>query len=85
MTKLEDGIILYHGSYCVVEKPDLEKCALYKDFGRGFYLTTSKEQADKMCISLLLPERLQDQFCFRSGKAIASLEYLKSEKVSLEQ
>ena len=189
MNKLEDGIILYHGSYCVVEKPDLEKCALYKDFGRGFYLTTSKEQAksfakisatkarakgllsysdnfahisfykfsenhslknfcfetadidwlhcivahrrngafpeiknsmkdydiisgkianddtnatilaymgnlygtmgseqaDKMCINLLLPERLQDQFCFRSGKAIASLEYLKSEKVSLEQ
>ena len=45
MKKLEDGIILYHGSYCVVENPDLEKCALYKDFGKGFYLTTSKEQA----------------------------------------
>ena len=28
MKKLEDGIILYHGSYCVVEKPDLEKCAV---------------------------------------------------------
>ena len=188
MNKLEDGIILYHGSYCVVENPDLTKCAMYKDFGQGFYLTSSKEQAksfakisatkakskglipytenfayisffkvsnvdslkiyefetadiewlhnivahrrngafpeikqsmqvydvisgkianddtnatiiaymdnvfgkmgseqaDKMCISLLLPERLKDQFCFRSEKAISTLEFLKSEKVSLE-
>ena len=45
MKKLEEGLVLYHGSYCVVENPDLEKCALYKDFGKGFYLTTSKEQA----------------------------------------
>ena len=42
------------------------------------------EQADRMCISLLMPERLQDQFCFRSDKAISMLEFLKSEKVSLE-
>ena len=188
MKKLEEGMVLYHGSYCVVENPDLKKCALYKDFGQGFYLTTSKEQAksfakisaskakakgtishsekfayisffkvagleslrtfdfetadvdwlhcivshrrngafteirasmqeydvisgkianddtnatilaymgnvfgamgseqaDKMCISLLLPERLKDQFCFRSDKAISVLKFLKSEKVALE-
>lgn len=188
MKKLKDGIVLYHGSYCIVENPDLSKCAMYKDFGRGFYLTTSKEQArsfakisakkakekgvisyseelafisffkmnmndsikaftfetadvdwlhcivshrrsgafndvkasmqdydvisgkianddtnatiiaymnnvfgtmgseqaDKICISLLMPERLQDQFCFRSDKAISMLEFFKSEKVSLE-
>ena len=189
MKNLENGMVLYHGSYCVVENPDLEKCAAFKDFGRGFYLTTSKEQAksfakisatkaksrgiipydekfayisffkvdniddlksfafetadidwlhcivahrkegsfsevrksmqdydvisgkianddtnatiiaymsnvfgtmgseqaDKMCISLLLPERLKDQFCFRSDKAISKLEFLKSEKVALDQ
>ena len=45
MFKLEDGLILYHGSYCEVENPNLSKCAKYKDFGQGFYLTTSKEQA----------------------------------------
>ena len=45
MKKLEDEIILYHGSYCIVETPDLAKCAMYKDFGQGFYLTTSNEQA----------------------------------------
>lgn len=186
MKQLEEGLILYHGSYCAVENPDLDKCALYKDFGKGFYLTTSKEQAksfakisaskqvskgnlvgkfayvsffklkdvndlnvyhfenanklwlhaivahrtlssfaeikrklesydvisgkiandntnatittymnglygsmgseqaDNICISMLLPERLQDQFCFRTPKSIKKLEFLKTEKVALE-
>ena len=189
MIKLENGMVLYHGSYCAVENPDLEKCADLKDFGRGFYLTTSKsqaksfalislfkakgkglvspekncgyisyykvsnvenlktfcfenagsdwlhcvvahrkngifagirkkmkpfdviagkianddtnttiiaymsnlygtmgtERADSFCISLLLPDRLKDQFCFRSEKAVAALQYLKSEKVVSEK
>lgn len=41
-------MILYHGTNCVVDKIDLNKCRPYKDFGRGFYLTTIKEQAEKM-------------------------------------
>ncbi len=186
MTELKEGLVLYHGSYCIVEEPDLQKCAVYKDFGQGFYLTTSKEQAknfaklsaakrlnqgipsenfayvsffkvtdikglksfvyetsddawlhcivahrrknvfpevrnqmkpydvisgkianddtnttiiaymgnvfgkmgsdaaDKVCIGLLIPERLKDQFCFRSKKALSKLQFLKSEKVALE-
>lgn len=46
MQELTDGLILYHGSYCEVRNPDLNKCAKRKDFGKGFYLTTSKEQAE---------------------------------------
>ena len=45
MQRITDGLILYHGSYCEVPVPDLEKCAKQKDFGQGFYLTTSREQA----------------------------------------
>ena len=41
----QPGTLLYHGSYTAVERPSLEKCARFKDFGRGFYLTTSVEQA----------------------------------------
>ena len=41
-------MILYHGTNCVVNKIDLNKCRPYKDFGKGFYLTTIKEQAEKM-------------------------------------
>ena len=185
MQLLMEGMILYHGSYVAVEKPDLDKCAKHKDFGQGFYLTTSLEQAisfarlslgkvknrgvipateetawvsafrvgditglktfvfqtadkewlhcivghrreeyfkdiqwqmkdydviggkvanddtnltinayalrvfgeigdenaDNICIRLLIPERLKDQFCFRSRKAISCLTYLKSERV----
>ena len=40
-----DNFMLYHGSYCEVHSPDLTRCAGFKDFGRGFYLTTSIEQA----------------------------------------
>ena len=183
MKQLEKDMLLYHGSFCIVENPSLKKCAKFKDFGQGFYLTTSinqarsfskisaskaknsglisantdfayvshfklsevsdlksfafesanidwlhcivahrrngifteirkqmeiydvvggkianddtnttitaymgnifgqmgSEQADNMCISLLLPERLQDQFCFRSTKAISKLQFIKSE------
>ena len=46
MQKLSDGTMLYHGSYVIVDTPDLAKCAGKKDFGKGFYLTTSKEQAE---------------------------------------
>lgn len=46
MQGLYNGLILYHGSYCEVKEPDLEKCAKRKDFGQGFYLTSSKEQAE---------------------------------------
>lgn len=41
-------MILYHGTNCVIEKIDFDKCRPYKDFGKGFYLTTIKEQAEKM-------------------------------------
>lgn len=46
MIDLNDGLKLYHGSYCEVKEPELAMCAKKKDFGQGFYLTTSKEQAE---------------------------------------
>ena len=36
MKELTQGTILYHGSYCVVEAPDLSRCAKYKDLDRDF-------------------------------------------------
>ena len=186
MPELKNGIRLYHGSYCEVIEPDLSKCARFKDFGQGFYLTSSKEQAqsfakistskavgrnlikpqrfgvvstyvyeedpdlrikdfptagvdwlhcvighrrnnyfldvvcelrrydivsgkiandntnatiityldglygeigsesaDSICIGLLLPERLKDQFCFRTDKALQTLRFEGSERVWL--
>lgn len=42
---LADGMMLYHGSYARVERIDLTRCRPGKDFGAGFYLTSSPEQA----------------------------------------
>ena len=52
MKNLENGMVLYHGSYCVVENPDLEKCAAFKDFGRGFYLTSVFSVGISCCRSM---------------------------------
>ena len=41
-------MILYHGSNTKIEKINLSKCKPYKDFGKGFYLTEIREQAEKM-------------------------------------
>jgi hypothetical protein len=41
-------MILYHGSNSNIELIDLNKCKPYKDFGKGFYLTSIEDQALKM-------------------------------------
>ena len=38
-------MLLYHGSNTVIEKINLAKGRPFKDFGKGFYLTTIEEQA----------------------------------------
>jgi hypothetical protein len=38
-------MILYHGSYATIEKPDLAFSREKTDFGRGFYLTPLEDQA----------------------------------------
>ena len=43
-------MILYHGSNTNIQYIDLNLCRPYKDFGKGFYLTDIKEQAQQMAI-----------------------------------
>lgn len=40
-------MILYHGSYTEVKKPDISFSRRNLDFGRGFYVTPIYEQARK--------------------------------------
>jgi hypothetical protein len=37
---------VYHGSYIEIKQIDLLQCEPYRDFGRGFYVTKLKEQAE---------------------------------------
>ena len=41
-------MVLYHGSNTDIKVIDLTMCRPYKDFGKGFYLTVLREQAEKM-------------------------------------
>lgn len=41
-------MILYHGSNVAIDNIDPEKCRPYKDFGKGFYLTDIRRQAERM-------------------------------------
>jgi len=38
-------MIVYHGSYTKIDRIDFRKCRPYRDFGRGFYVTKIREQA----------------------------------------
>ncbi len=40
-------MIVYHGGIDVIEKPDINHSYRPLDFGKGFYITTVKEQAEK--------------------------------------
>lgn len=42
-------MIVYHGSYVEVSKPDLSHSRKNVDFGQGFYTTPLYEQAEKWC------------------------------------
>ena len=43
-------MILYHGSNVEIQEIDLTKSARGKDFGKGFYLSENKEQAEEMAV-----------------------------------
>ena len=79
MKNLSEGIVLYHGSYCAVEEPDLEKCARFKDFGRGFYLTSSKEQAKSF--AKITATKAKSRGYVSVGEKFAYISYFKVDSV----
>jgi len=55
-------MILYHGSYLTIEKPDTSFSRNNVDFGRGFYTTPIKEQAVSW----------SDRFKLKHGQSVVS-------------
>ena len=41
-------MILYHASPYIIERPDVSHSRDFLDFGKGFYLTAIREQAENM-------------------------------------
>ena len=66
-------MILYHGSNIAIDRIDLVKCRPYKDFGRGFYLTDIRLQAERMAartVKMFKGEPALTCFDFDLDKAI---------------
>lgn len=46
--------ILFHGGSHIIEKPEIREPIRTLDFGKGFYLTTSKSQAERWVLNRLI-------------------------------
>ena len=49
----------------------------------GLYGKIGSDSADRMAISLLMPEKLTDQICFKTEKALEIIKYRDAEEVLL--
>lgn len=65
-------MIVYHGSYMEVIKPDVMHSRRNVDFGPGFYTTPLREQAEKWC----------KRFADKGQGAVVSVYCLSEEKLT---
>ena len=86
---------LFHGSNAEVPIPRLMPQTRALDFGRAFYLTSNIDQASKWAqtsvlrrgegeeetLRRLLPQRLRDQYAFKTDRALSCLRYREVFKV----
>ena len=50
----------------------------------GAFGTAGDQEADDFCIKQLLPNKLKDQYCFKTESAIECLKFVKGEKIWLK-
>ena len=50
----------------------------------GAFGTAGDKEADDFCIRQLLPNKLKDQYCFKTEAAIECLKFMKGEKIWLK-
>ena len=50
----------------------------------GRFGTAGDKEADDFCIRQLLPNKLKDQYCFKTESAIECLKFVKGEKIWLK-
>lgn len=67
-------MIVYHGSYCIVDKPNIKFSRDALDFGKGFYVTNIKEQAINWT----------NRFKLKGQKAYLNIYELPIEKIKIE-
>ena len=50
------------------------------DYISGAYGIPGEKKADELALEFLLPNRLHDQFCFRTEDAVNCLEFIRGER-----
>lgn len=78
-------MILYHGSYLEIAKPDLKHSRDNVDFGRGFYTTPIYEQAVKWCgrFTRRGKKGIVSKYCFNE-ESMQNLKVLRFDSYSEE-
>ena len=70
-------ITLYHASYMAIEKVDLSACKKRNDFGKGFYLTTNREQAERFVRTSILKSGRDLKFGYVNNYRMSDFQGLK--------
>ena len=66
-------MIVYHGGYCEITKPEIRKGKYTKDFGDGFYCTQLEEQAKRWSSKYKTP--VITSFKYTQTQAAAILKF----------
>lgn len=77
-------MIVYHGSYMEIPKPDIYHSRSKVDFGKGFYATTLVEQARSWCSKFIRrgKEGIVSRYFFDERRAVEEKKVLKFETYS---
>jgi len=75
-------MLLYHGSYIEIKTPDISYSRYNLDFGKGFYVTGIKEQAEKWAKRRAAMEKLLNNS--NSSKPIVSVYELDFDSADLK-
>ena len=65
-------------------KGDLTTASTLTAYLAGAFGTAGDKEADDFCIRQLLPNKLKDQYCFKTESAIRCLKFVKGEKIWLK-
>lgn len=66
---------LFHGTDCIVTKPEIRFVGYTKDFGYGFYCTHLERQAKRWAVAKFKHPTHQIIFC--NDKALSTLKYIE--------
>jgi hypothetical protein len=76
MNVLQPGSLFYHASYTSFQSIDLSKCHKGSDFGKGFYLTSSENQAIRFINAAIRKSRQELDYGFVLTFRLSGLEGL---------